>query len=325
MRVRAGRSAVGVGAVVIAALLAAATGARAGADARGGLGHFYVKTYYATSAGDTGYDRAGHEVSLTSTAFLDRVTSTFASNGDYEDTSFGLYAQLGLLPELDLIVATEWKEIQKTFELGAFGLSFPVEQSSSGFSDVNAGLAYQVLADPLPVGVRAVARIPTYSTSVTALDLETINSLDDEIALGNGTTDLLLGLAASSGPLVSWMFVDVNASYALTDLAHREFSDRIEWEVKVGTSRWGLGAAAFVAGIDSLRNGSAPSTITQDLLFLDPATRVTVLNDQESLNVGGQLWYAWEGIGVQLGYASMVAGANTTKTDRFEIALFAQR
>lgn len=325
MKVRAGRSAAVVGLVVLAALLGAATGARAGADARGGLGHFYVKTYYATSAGDTGYDRAGNEVSLTSTAFLDRVTSTFASNGDYQDTSFGLYAQLGLLPELDLIVATEWKEIEKSFELGAFGLSFPVEQSSSGFTDVNAGLAYQVLADPLPVSLRAVVRIPTYETGVKALHLETINSLDDEIALGNGTLDLLLGAAVSSGPLVSWMFVDLSASYALADLEQREFSDRIEWEAKVGTSRWGFGVAAFVAGIESLRNGSAPSTITQDLLFLDPATRVTVLNDQESLNVGGQLWYAWEGIGVQLGYASMVAGANTTRTDRFEVALFAQR
>jgi len=305
--------------------LGGSTEAGAGAEARGGLGHLYLKTYYAASSGDTGYDRAGNEVSLTSTAFLDRVTSTFASDGVYQDTSFGIYAQLGLLPDLDLIVATEWKEIEKSFELGAFGLSFPVEQSSSGFADVNAGLAYQVLADPLPVALRAVTRIPTYSTGVKALHLETINSLDDEIALGNGTLDLLLGVAASSGPLVSWMFVDLSASYALADLEHRELSDRIEWEAKVGTSRWGFGAAAFVAGIDSLRNGSAPSTITQDLLFLDPATRVTVLNDQESVNVGGQLWYAWEGLGIQLGYATMIAGANTTKTDRFEVAVFAQR
>ncbi|MBK7974247.1 MAG: hypothetical protein IPK07_13525 [Deltaproteobacteria bacterium] len=299
--------------------------ARAGAEARGGLGHLYLKTYYAASAGDSGFDRSGNEVSLTSTAFLDSVTSAFASDGDYQDTSFGIYAQVGLLPDLDLIVATEWKEIEKSFALGALGFSLPVEQSSSGFTDVNAGLAYQVLADPLPVSVRAIARIPTYETGVKALRLETINSADDEIALGNGTVDLLLGAAVSSGPLVSWMFVDLSASYALADLEQREFSDRIEWEAKVGTSRWGFGVAAPVAGIDSLRNGSAPSTITQDLLFLDPANRVTVLNDQESLNVGGQLWYAWEGLGIQLGYATMVAGSNTTKTDRFEVALFAQR
>ncbi len=320
---RASRIAVFAALVTVTCL--ATTPARAGADARGGLGHLYLKTYYSQSDGKSGFASDGDEVSLTSTAFLDRITSALATDASYRDTSFGLYAQIGLLESLDLIVATEWKDIEKRFALDVFGIRFPVEQRSSGFGDVNAGLAYQFVATPFPASLRAVARIPTYSTSVRALRLETINSADDEIALGNGTTDLSLGLAASSGPLVSWMFVDLTAAYVLADLEHGEFSDRFDWEAKLGTSRWGFGVAAFVSGTESLRNGPAPDTITQDLLFLDPATRVTVLNDQEWLTVGGQLWYAWEGLGIQLGYSSMVAGANTTKTDRFEVGLFVQR
>lgn len=309
----------------VTATCLATTTARAGAEARGGLGHLYLKTYYAESDGTSGFASDGDEVALTSTVFLDRITSAMATDAHYHDTSFGLYAQIGLLEDLDLIVATEWKDIEKRFALDVFGIRFPVDQSSSGFGDVNAGLAYQFVATPFPASLRAVARIPTYSTSVRALRLETINSADDKIALGNGTTDLSLGLAASSGPLLPWMFVDLTASYGIADLEHREFSDRFEWEAKLGTSRWGFGVAAFVSGTESLRNGPASDTITQDLLFLDPATRVTVLNDQEWLNVGGQLWYAWEGLGIQLGYTSMLAGANTTKTDRFEVALFVQR
>lgn len=310
---------------VACVLVVSAERAHAGAEARGGLGHLYLKTGYAESDGDRGFDRDGQEVSLTSTVFLDRITSALATDASYHDTSFGLYAQLGLLDDLDLIVATEWKELEKHFVLDLFGARIPIDQRSSGFADVNAGLAYQFLASPLPVAVRAIARVPTYSTSVRALRLTTINSSDDEIALGNGTTDLALGLAASSGPLVSWMFADVSAAYVLADLADRAFSDHFDWEAKLGTSRFGLGVAAFARGVESLGNGDAPDRITQDLLFLDPAARVTVLNDQERLDVGAELWYAWEGLGIQLGYSATVAGANSTRTDRFEVALFVQR
>ncbi len=321
---RAARGAL-VALLACGAVSALAPFARAGAESRGGLGHVYLKTYYAHSDADSGFDSNGDEMSLVSNAFLDRLTSLFAHGGKYDETDFGIYGEFGLTDSLDLVLSTEWKDIEKSFRLEGLGIVYPIDQKSSGLGDVNAGLKYQFLADPLPLAAGFSFRIPTYSTSVHALRLDTLDSSNDRIALGNGTTDLTLGLEASSGPLLPWVFADLSAAYVLADLEHRKFSDSFNWSAKLGVSRWGLGCDGYLGGNLSTRNGSASDTITQDLLHLDPKTRVVVLNDQEWLQVGGDVWYGYDGLGVQAGYATTLSGTNTVKNDRLEIGVFVQR
>jgi len=297
----------------------------AGAQARGGLGRYYLKVAYADSSADTGYDSDGNSSGLASQAFLDQLTARFARNGEYNETAFRIYLEFGILKRLDLLFQLDWKEIETSFDLEILGIEFPVEQKNSGAGDGMIGLKTQVLAAPIPMAVDVRYIFPNYPTSVEELNLETINSLDDKVPLGNGTQDLQLGLSASTGSLIPHGFGDVRIAYVLSDLESRDFSDRFLWEVKAGGSYRGFGGAAFLDGLQSMRNGSAPDKISQDNLLFDPSKRVVILNDQAWTRVGAQAWYNFHGLSLELTFSQVLSGQNIPEIRMVEIGISFQR
>lgn len=307
--------------------LGAANTALAGAEARG-VGNFYAKLATAETDATKGFGSGGGESRLASDAFLDDFTAAFASDGKYEETAYRFYLEYGVMERVDLLFSLEYKDIEESFAIDFPGLNFGpdarVRRKNDGLGDGMIGAKYQFKDTRFPVSTDVRLIFPNYSTSVRQLNLETINSLDDKVPLGDGLYNLSLGLAATLYP-IPWTFVDTRMAFVLSDLEDRDFSDRITWEIKAGGSYKGPGGAVFLDGSVSLDNGSASSVISQDAFTLDPTTRVTVLNDQEFTRIGVQAWYNYKGFAIEATLAQIVDGKNTTKDTSFEIGFSIQR
>lgn len=314
-------------AIIALGLVVGSTTTHAGAGARG-VGNFYFKFAQATTDAEKGFNSNGGTAPLASDSFLDDFAAAFASDGKYEETAYRVYLEYGILEQVDLLFSLEWKDIEESFGFNLPGFDFGpdprVRRENSGFGDGMIGLKYQFkdTAFPLATDVRLV--FPNYSTSVTKLNLETIDSLDDKVPLGDGLYDLAIGLSASVYP-IPWTFADARVAYVLSDLEDRDFSDSVTWELKAGGSYHGPGGAIFADGAISTGNGSAPNEISQDSLTIDPAKRVVVLNDQEFTRVGLQAWYNFRGFSIEATLAKMIDGQNTTKDTSLEIAISYQR
>ncbi|MFT4520066.1 MAG: hypothetical protein ACI9JM_002466 [Halioglobus sp.] len=315
-------------AVVALTLLAFSNVSYAGAEARG-VGNFYAKVAQATTDADRGFDSSGDGAPLASDAFLDDFTSLFASDGKYEETAYRVYLEYGISERIDLLFSLEWKDIEESFEADFPGipasLGTRVQRDNSGLGDGMLGFKYQLKDTSFPIATDMRLTFPNYSTSVSHLNLETIDSRDDKVPLGDGLYNLDFGLSASVYPM-PWYFADARVAYVLSDLEHRDFSDDITWGLKAGrSSRSGFGGAIFADGSVSLSNGSAPNEITQDSITIDPTMRVTVLNDQEFARVGLQAWYNFKGFSIEATLSEVIDGQNTTQDTSFEIALSYQR
>ena len=310
--------------VAIVLALSIPSPARAGADTRGGWGHHYVQVAYSDTRADEGFDVEGERALLASDAFLDRFTSLLASNGAFRQESFRVYAELGLLEDLDLLFSLEWKRIEETFTFGIPGLSATVTRANEGVADGMVGFAWRFLADPVPVAADLRLVFPNYPTDAASLNLDEISALGDKVPLGKGTYDLALGLGASTGSLIPYGFGDLHLGYELADLEERDFSDRVTWEVKAGGGHGGLGGALFATGAISLSNGPAPDEPTRELIVA-PDERVIVLDDQEWTKLGAQVWYDLHGLGIQLSFTQTVAGTNTTRGREVSVALSFRR
>jgi hypothetical protein len=300
----------------------------AGAAARG-AGNYYFKFAQAKTDANEGFDSDGDTARLASDAFLDDFTANFASDGKYEETAYRVYLEYGVLEQVDFLFSLEWKEIEESFDT-QFPFVDPsvdgrVRRENSGVGDGMIGLKYQFKDTSFPIATDVRLVFPNYSTSVDDLNLETIDSRDDKVPLGDGLYDLVVGLSASVYP-IPWTFADARVAYVLADLEDRNFSDSVVWELKAGRSfEGGLGGAIFLDGQISTKNGSAPNQISQDSITIDPAQRVVVLNDQEFSRVGIQAWYNFGGFSVEATLGTIIAGQNTTKDTSLEIAISFQR
>lgn len=313
---------------LLAASLLTAQTALAGAQARG-VGNFYAKLAYAETDATRGFSSGGNSQPLASDAFLDDFTARFASEGKYEEEAYRFYLEYGILERVDLLFSIEYKDIEESFDIEIPGLNLPgdarVRRRNDGLGDGMIGFKYQFKDTTFPIATDVRFVFPNYSTSVRQLNLTTVNSLDDKVPLGDGLYNLSLGLQASVYP-IPWTFADARIAYVLSDLEDRDFSDRITWELKGGGSFKGpLGGAVFLDGSISTDNGSASSEISQDFLMLDPAQRITVLNDQEFTRVGMQAWYNFNGVSLEATLSQVIDGQNTTKDTAFELGISWQR
>ncbi len=308
-------------------LLAQANLVHSGAEARG-VGNYYFKIAQASTEADRGFDNNGNGAPLASDVFLDDFTAGFARDGEYREKAYRIYLEYGVTERIDLLFSLEYKDIKETFETVPKGVELPfqtrVTREADGLADGMVGFKYQLKDTAFPIATDVRFVFPNYSTSVSHLNLETIDSTDDKVPLGDGTYNLEFGLGASVYP-IPWTFADARAAFVLSDIDGREFSDKVRWELKAGGSYKGPGGAVFADGAISLNNGDAPNTISQDSLTIDPKNRVTVLNDQEFTRLGLQGWYYFNGVSLEATLSKVINGRNTTKDTSFEIAISFQQ
>ncbi|HHO54632.1 MAG TPA: hypothetical protein ENK18_28090 [Deltaproteobacteria bacterium] len=186
---------------MIAALWAASAGAGTWVRAPG---HGYVQLSLGHTRADHRLTESGQRLPMTDPAFVPSNFEDVFEDAGFSQVEAALYAELGLVPGLELFGSLPHRWVRSRWEL-ALG-SDRIVQRHAGLGDAVVGGRWGRAVGPTVAALAAGVRLPLYDNAPEILGIEAGNAdpYDDRPPLGPGTVDLDLSSAIGVSGANAW-------------------------------------------------------------------------------------------------------------------------